>query len=289
MGSGEVKNAPARRDAALARVSRAGGLLIALVVGSALATSLLLVPRPVEPTEMPALVLDAAEVARVIARDARLAESAPEGPEVVGLWTLYRAHGFAETGPGETRGSARERGRRIETELATLRRERGDAAVAALRAQATRTAIDVLDRGGSEQEQREVLGVFPRMLERYSLVRDGRRVAPPFVVRVLYAARWNAVHGLATTDGMAPVELRAYWGWLALHATGTDPGRRAEALRLYGEAGGARVAEARGVLAWEMGQYDVAAASFMEAYETSGSIRLRNHALAADLARAASP
>jgi hypothetical protein len=156
-------------------------------------------------------------------------------------------------------------------------------ALAAARARdVTRMLPALRGEGGLTGTQRaSELGVFPAMLERYGAIVAGRRIAPELVIRTNFAARWNVIHGLAMTDGMSRLELRAYYGWLALEG-GTAPlGMRMEAVDAYAAAGGTRVWEARGVLAFEAGEMAEARSDFERACDLTGSLRLRNHALAA--------
>jgi hypothetical protein len=79
---------------------------------------------------------------------------------------------------------------------------------------------------------------------------------------------------------MSEVELRAYWGWLALEARDVAIEHRLSALERYAQAGGQSVTEARAVLLFEAGHMMEAAQAFQQAYEEEGTLRLRNHALA---------
>jgi hypothetical protein len=134
-----------------------------------------------------------------------------------------------------------------------------------------------------EEQDAAMLGVFPRMLARYGLTRDGVVVGPAFVVRVLYAARFNVILGLPPTSDFAPVELRAYWGWLALGSEDVNPVRRMDALQRYADAGGEHVLEARAALLLALGRGMDASHLYEEGYRRTGNMRLRNHAMAAAL------
>ena len=125
------------------------------------------------------------------------------------------------------------------------------------------------------------VGSFPRMLDRYGLLREGVIIAPRFVARTLFKARWNAVAQRSLTDGLERVELQAYWGWLALGAHNVEPHRRVPAAEAYAEAAGRHATEARAVLAFETEQPATSADLFAAAYRQSGNLRVRNHALAA--------
>jgi hypothetical protein len=131
-----------------------------------------------------------------------------------------------------------------------------------------------------------VLGVFPEAIARHRATRNGDEVAPHFVLRTLYKARWNLAMGLATDHAFTPVEGRAYHGWLALHADNLGPGMRSKALLAYGRAGGRYVPEAQGVLAFLGQDYAQAVAALTLAYQTSPSLRVRNWLRGAQVAAA---
>ena len=80
---------------------------------------------------------------------------------------------------------------------------------------------------------------------------------------------------------MAEVEVEAYWGWLALEAASAPIELRLEALEHYEEATGRPAHEARATLLYLGGDALRASDLFTRAYEDFGSVRLRNHALAA--------
>ena len=260
------------------------GLVLAISIPAGLLT-LWASPRAAQPAEMPALVLPAPEVAREIAAEDALAASAPTGDEdEVHRRTLYLAQGLAEVRMDDTPEEAQRRA----ANLALLLRRiaaRDPAEVAAIRARdVTRMLPALRGEGLSSNERASEIGVFPAMLERYGAIVDGRRVAPELVIRTMFLARWNAMHGLPLTDGMDELRLRAYHGWLALEGGRAPIGMRIEALEPFAAAGGWRVWEARGVLAYESGAFGEARGDFERAYELGGSVRLRNLALGAQRA-----
>jgi hypothetical protein len=91
---------------------------------------------------------------------------------------------------------------------------------------------------------------------------------------------------LSPSHAFQRIELQAYFGWQALHAERLPIPQRADALRGYAKAGGARVEEARGILYFMHDEFDQAAAILAAAHERDPSFRLRNYALGAQ-ARAA--
>ncbi len=115
----------------------------------------------------------------------------------------------------------------------------------------------------------------------YGLTGDGAWRAPDIVVRALFKARFNATLRRPLTEGLHPIELEAYWGWLALEAEEAPIDRRLEALDEYEAVVERTFPEARGVLLFHAGEFLEAAERFEEAYAETGNVRLRNHAMAA--------
>ncbi|MFW6085963.1 MAG: hypothetical protein ACODAG_02065 [Myxococcota bacterium] len=240
----------------------------------------MVVPRAVPPSEPPSLTLDRKAVAAVLAADRRAASQAPKSEAVLGLERLLAAQGRAEVGPGESPRAFQERQAALSEAADRVRRTHGDGALPALRARAT-GRLAAASAGTLEPKARDgLLGSFPKMLERYGLVVGGERIAPFFVERTLFKARWNTLVHRPPTDGFARAEARAYWGWLALHAGGADVQMRVAALDHYEAADGTRVNEARAVLAHRAGRSTEAARWLDRAVSRHGGLRLRNHALA---------
>jgi len=264
------------------RLGDGGVAALVLVVATGSALFVLAFPRPVPPMEMPGLHLDPAAVAAQIAEDEVRAGRASRSELARRAELLYRRQCAAETGPGEAQQRSEERARRLEAAVAALEGEEGAEAVLDLRARTTERAMGELD---GHREATAWLGSFPVMLERYHLRESGHMRAPRMAVRALYKARWNASHNRPLADALAPIELEAYWGWLAFGARATAPSHRLEALRHYAAIAGAeRAAEARATLLYLSGDGLGAAEAFQEAYEEGGSLRLRNHSLAAVVA-----
>jgi hypothetical protein len=109
-------------------------------------------------------------------------------------------------------------------------------------------------------------------------------VAPRFVIRTMYKARWNVIVGLEPTLFFKPIELLSHFGWLALHADNAPISLRLNALQQYAQAGGQRVAEATGVLQFLAGNYREAVRFLAVAYQRESSWRLRNYLLGAQKA-----
>jgi hypothetical protein len=265
-----------RRVASRTEVS---ALVVALAAPGVLAARWL-APQPAPPTEPPALTLRADEVRAAISEEHRLALSAPpdDDPNERRRRELYRAQGRAELRGGErNEGELRREG--MAEALAALAAAHGDAAIAAVRARDVERAIRALAGEGSRDERAEELGRFAETLRRWGAIVDDRRCADELVVRALAAARWNLAHRRPPTDGFSELHRRAYYGWLALHGEAASSDIREQALAAYQSAGADDADEALGVFAWFGGAPEAAAAAFLRAYERTGSVRLRNHAL----------
>ncbi|HJL01577.1 MAG TPA: hypothetical protein RMH85_08975 [Polyangiaceae bacterium LLY-WYZ-15_(1-7)] len=263
------------------RLTPSGARLILATFAAAFGALFLVLPKPVTPHELPPLRLDDGAFAEVRAESARLAGQAPEGGVADRLRALYAAQGRAEVGQGESQEAFAARERQIRGAVATLRQQQGPDAIAALRAEAMQQLEPALAGELEQETEEEVLGSFPRMLDRYHASEGGRIVAPAPVVWALFRARWNGIHRRPLTEGFAPVELQAYHGWLALEVHDAPLDRRAAALRAFAEAGGAGAREAEAIFAMREGRMMDAAAIFGELYAETGDLRMRNHALAA--------
>lgn len=258
------------------------------IVLPGLVCALWLAPRAAIPAELPPLPQAAREARDAIERAHALALEAPEGEHAARRRALYEAQNVAEL-EGEDEAVGQARRAELRAELEAVRAEHGDEAVDAMRAADVERMIPALAGQGSDDERARATGGFRGVLERWGAIAPigdgagerGRRVAPELVVRALFAARWNAVHGLPLTSGLGPAELRAYHGWLGFRGEAADRLMRGAALDAYAEAGGAYADEVRGTLAWREGAYEEAADAFERAYADTGVVRLRNHALAA--------
>lgn len=240
------------------------------------------VPRPAEPAEMPPLVVPQADVDRVLAEIAALARSAPEEDDTErARRELYLASGRAEARADDPPGPARARAEELARMAAALA-ESG--AIDAVRARDVERGVAALrDAGGTVDERTGEIGAFPLLLERYRVVVDGRRVAPAIVLHALFWARWNAVHRRELVEGMSDTLRLAYHGWLAFYGPSGGTELRDGALVEYVRAGGRRGLETEGFLRLSRGDVPGAQLAFEAAFEATGSLRLRNHALALSL------
>jgi hypothetical protein len=259
--------------------------MIAIVAATVGALFTLSIPRPVPAIETPGLALDSHAVAEALARDRELAGTVPDGPEAEAVRAALSAQSRAEV-EGTAEQAVRNRQMDAVRAVRALLDAHGPESLDAIRAEATDRFDEVFmasdDDGPADAGDRnEVVGGFETMLERYGLVRDGERVAPPFVIRTLYKARVNGALYLPMTDGFTPLEAEAYWGWLALEGVGSAPDRRLDALDELDRVTGEEHLEARGTLLYLAGQSMAAADVFERVYGEIGSVRLRNHQLAA--------
>jgi hypothetical protein len=258
--------------------------LALLACGAGASGTVLALPRAVAPRELPGLVLSPAQIASVIADDERLARTAPTDEVARRLEELVEAQALAEVGSGETPDEARDRLTHLANAAVAVERAHGERGVVALRAKSVADFERVVRTHARGEERDRVLGSFPRTVERYDVTKRGRLRAPRFVLRTLYKARWNAVCQLVATWQLAPVELRAFHGWLALGADSAALADRAAALESYAAAGGVRVTEARAGLAWRGGDGARAEELYGQVLTATSSLRFRNHLRAARLA-----
>ncbi len=198
-------------------------------------------PRPL-PLRVPPLSMDlGAGLAEEASRRASLRGVVPEDATSRRLRDALLEQGRAEAAGGEPRGRATERLARIRDLAEALVEAHGEQALLALREDflARYEALWAAQQRGQRPDPEQVagqVGAFGRMLERYGLVRDGSLVAPRFVVRALYRARFHALVGRPLTWEMSRWERQAYYGWLAFHADAADPAMRLDALRAFATA-----------------------------------------------------
>lgn len=256
--------------------------LVAWVVAAGLAGAILALPQPVDPWEMPSLVLDRAAVSDAIALDQTLSEEAPESAEAQALRALFLDHGRSEANPPYERREYDRRQAAIHRATNAVIEKHGESAFEAMRADAVEEVMRVLGNGGREaRSEREegILGGFPTVLKQYGVLRGGVLVAPPLTLRVFYKARWNSIHRRPFVEGFSSIEKQAYWGWLALHGWGKPVEKREEALLAFRDAGGFGTLEAAALFDLLEGNPARASRSLNQLYEASGQLRLRNFSL----------
>ncbi len=249
-------------------------------------------PRAAPVVELPALALSAHEMHAALAAEEALARRVVASDEETARRSIYLEQGLAEVRGAETPGAATDRLGRLSLATRRLLEVVGEEGIAAARAADVLRIERALLGDGEPEERARELGRFALTLERWHAVEGGERIAPRIVIRALAAARWNALHFSASgatgdgehralTDGMSPLHVRAYHGWLALHgAIGLSP-MRVAALRAYARSGGSFAREAHGALLFLEGEREVAAEELEASYAATGNLRVRNAALAA--------
>jgi hypothetical protein len=252
------------------------GLLCLLSVAVAAGTLLISLPRAVEPNELPALILDSGQVTAQEQLDAQQAKAATS-PEAEQLSTLFHSLGASEVVALDNFHLADQRRRTLHSLYVALREKAGQDAVVGARARALANLEAALAGELKGPEVKGWLGVFPNVLEQYQATRDGLELAPHFVVRTLYKARWNKLCNLPPEADLTPIERQAYFGWLGLHASNVSLAERRQALLEYAAAGGEHADQAQGVLAYLDRDYATAAQAFERAYAKHPSLRLRNY------------
>ncbi len=271
--------APAAKPADAASRAPFYAVLVALALPGSL-SALWLAPRPAYPAEIPPLVVPSVDVIATRAWMDELAAARPprDGDEDRERTALYLEHGVQEVRPTSTPGEARTRDERLEA-LGVALVEAGT--IDAVRAADVEATVEALSIPGDEALGEK--GAFPGALELYGAVVEGRRVAPAMVVDALAWARWNGIHRRPLTEGMNDTLLLAYHGWLAYYGPREGTELRDAALAEYMRVGGGRGLETEGFLRLSRDDTTGARLAFDAAYEATGNVRLRNHALALDL------
>lgn len=260
-------------------MARLRGLQLFVLWLAACGAGLLLIslPRAIAPLELPALVLLPDEVRAQQQRDATLATSALGTERAKSFWDAYLQFGETEVITIDRPHAREQRQRALKQAVDLVEAESGPEAVEALRAYAVERFEAALRGELPASEQKAVLGVFAYVLAQFQVTYDGLEVAPHFVTRTLYKARWNRMCGQPPEDGLSPVEKRAYFGWMGLGAGNLPILERRQALLGYAAAGGAHADQALGVLAFMDHDYARAASSLERAYDKHASLRLRNY------------
>lgn len=258
--------------------------LILWVVAAALSAAMLAIPQPVDPWEMPSLVLDRRAVAEEVRSNEALAATLPDSEDAGRLRSLFIDHGLSEVNPPYTKIDYDSRQVEIHHAVAALKERHGPEAFGAMRARAVDDFILIFGNGAHRNETENetgAIGGFREILEKYGAIYREILIAPEMTVRALYKARWNLIHRVPAMTGFSDIELQAYWGWLALHGWGVPLSERVEALLAYRDAGGANTKEAAALFDL-LDQRPEKAAKLLEAlYVEEHQLRLRNLALGA--------
>jgi hypothetical protein len=268
-------------------VSETLATVVLSVLAAACAALLLAQPREVEPVELPSLSLPAGAVQAVMRADIEAARTAPHGATIDAYEALLEEQGQSEVRGTEAADSYIARRRELTNRYKSVQGAVGEKVALRLREKALQRFEDALEMRLPLSRAKVILGAMTSVLAAEGASRDGYLVAPRFVVRTLYKARWNILAGLPADADFAPIERRAFYGWQALQSEHLTLQKRVEALHTYGLAGGDHVEEALGVLLFRLGDYKQSASALQVAYEREGSLRLRNYLLAARAAAGA--
>lgn len=256
---------------------------LSFVAASAAGTLAVAWPAPVQPREMPALVLERNETDAVAGSDAANAARFSANEITAQLEALLRENNVAEVRGPENGNTQSLRAANLRALSTDLERESGEQALIALRAKDV-IAFEHAIAAAPLERHAELVGSLPRVTERYGITREGVLVAPAFVLRTLFKARWNNLIGKAPTWQLAPVEVRAYYGWLITGAEGAALSDRIRAFSDYVEAGGGRGDEIAGLLYLQAGQNESAKEAFLRALDAHFDFRLRNYTLSVPVA-----
>jgi hypothetical protein len=265
-------------------VTESGLKLLCWILAVGLIVATLAVPQPVNPWEMPSLVLDRAAVSDAIRFERALAAEAPDSEEARALRSLFLDHGRAEANPPYSIDDYNRRQIAIHHATRALAERHGPSALGMLRAHAVEEATEAFCDGDHEPESEEevaLVGGFTEVARSYQLVRDGEVIAPELTIRSLYKARWNAIHRQPLVDGFSAIELQSYWGWLAFHGWGKPLEERRDALVAFKKAGGNGAYEAAALFELLADRPERAATGLQALYEERGELRFRNLGLGA--------
>lgn len=252
-----------------------------LVLGPSCILLLIAQPRALIGGALPVLELDEAAVAQVIVADRARAAPIPLLPAEIEIEALYALDVIGQLEIDEAVESFEKRRRELKARLIAIASSAGPDATLALRARALRRVEQALAGELPESEIEGVMGAFANQLRRHRVLREGRIVAPHFVVRTFYKARWNNVHGLSMDDGLLPIERRALHGWLGLNGRELSANARLKALKIYADLGGPNALQAQGILLVQSGDFHLATTTLSAVQKLGGGLRVANYLLGA--------
>ncbi|HEY2732598.1 MAG TPA: hypothetical protein VGI70_01365, partial [Polyangiales bacterium] len=207
------------RDDGRRSTSASLALYLAFLLALVCALSLSFLPRAIPPNELPALTLSAADVDAQLREDARRAAHAPTSATARELDRLFFEFGASEIAAIEDSALASQRRRTLHHAYERVVAADGGEAALALRERALEKFERALALQLSPAETSGVIGLFANAVEQHRLTRDGEELAPHFVMRTFYKARWNHMTGLPLDHEFSPIERVAYYGFLGLSAT----------------------------------------------------------------------
>ena len=252
-------------------------LFVLWLTATAAGIGLIALPRAIAPLELPALTLDPDEVRAQQLEDVRLAKTIRNTERGKILWDLYLKLGESELMLLDQKGPLEQRRRELRRAQEEVVAESGPQAGNAWRARALIKFEAALAGEVPRADWKGLMGVFPYILSQHLVTRDGIELGPHFVVRTLFKARWNRMCDLPPETDLSPIERRAYFGWMGLHAANLSVRERRQALIGYAAAGGVEADQASGVLAFVDQDYSRAALSLERAYERTANLRIRNY------------
>lgn len=259
-----------------------------LVVALVCSVVVLVAPRPVRPTRLPALRLSPELIEAQRVHDQALVAQArafERDPEVLQLANLYEEEGLVEFEPLlDSNLLFRQRGERSALAQRVFARlgEQGTRAFIALTVD---DAMRSLAGDRTTDRARGLLGRFPELLASYGYTdAAGRPLAPELSIRAFYKARVNMVFDRPPIHDFSPIEVQAYEGFNALQSGALPPARRAEAAAAFYRAGGIDAAEALAVWLFQGGQRADSLTLFAQEYAHNHALRVRNMMLVAQRA-----
>jgi hypothetical protein len=267
------------------QLGEAFSLYALFVVAVACLLLLCAVPRPLVPSELPAVRLPEAAMAKTVAQDALDEKQAPTSPAAMELERLFLEHGEAEDAGRDSTTTRMARQQALSAAYKELVAQDGAIAGVRLRARELGKMEAALALRLPEEQVRGVMGVFANALDVHSVTRGGEEIAPHFVLRTLYKVRFNLAVDQAPDLALSDVEQMAYYGHIGFHAHALQAERRLRALGKFASVAGAaqqaRAKEAQGVLLYRSGAFAEAERALVAAHTLTGHIRLRNYALGA--------
>jgi hypothetical protein len=249
-----------------------------IAAGIACGIVLVVMPRPIEPKQLPPLALAENAVAQQLATDARAAAAVPTGARVSELYELYLEEGLAESMGAASSAGTGARRKDIQFLSSRLFDELGPDGVRALRAHAVARFLTAL--AGKLSDEHEVTGLVGGvrpMFERYGLIdAEGRLLAPELTVRTAYKVRWNLAYVRPAYDQLTEIEQQAYAGFFALHSAALAPAQRAEMARDFERAHGQHSREAFAIWLYQGDLLERSEAMLLSSYELRSELRVRN-------------
>ncbi|HEX4353208.1 MAG TPA: hypothetical protein VHZ95_09845, partial [Polyangiales bacterium] len=204
------------RDHGRRSTSASFALYLAFALALVCALSLSFLPRAIPPNELPALTLSATDVEAQLREDADRAAHAPTSDNARELDRLFLEFGASEIAAIEDSALATQRRRTLHHAYERIVAADGGEAALALRERALQNFERALALQLPPAETVRVIGLFANAVEQHRLTRDGEELAPHFVMRTLYKARWNRMTGLPLDHEFSRIERIAYYGWMGL-------------------------------------------------------------------------